>query len=282
MKKILFVTIAVITGFFVSNAQVKMPAASPTATISQEFGLGKIEITYSRPSLKGRTVFGEKSTLAPLNEMWRVGANAATKIVFTEPVIIGGKRIDSGSYVIYVIPRNNEWEIIFNKGLKNWGVDGYKESEDVVRIKAPTWIPAKPLETFSISIQDITNETCNLQMSWGYVSAKFEIRTEIMGKLRSQFETALSAEKVNTAVYQSAANFYFDMDKNYPKALENIKKAIENNQKGFWLYLLQGKIYKALGDNANAKLSAEQCKKLAMEAKNADYVRNADDLLKTL
>lgn len=182
---------------------------------------------------------------------------------------------------MYVIPRETEWEIIFNTGLKNWGTDGYKESEDVVRIKTPTWRPAKPLETFSISIQDITNETCDVQMSWGFVSTKFEIKTEIMAKLKEQFDAALSP-KVNPNVYQAAANYYFEMEKNYPKALENVKKAIENNQKGFWLYLLEGKIYKALGDKDNARASAEKCKKIAAEAKNADYVRNADELIRSL
>ncbi|MEY3291123.1 MAG: hypothetical protein RLZZ266_148, partial [Bacteroidota bacterium] len=119
MKKILFVI-----GSFLSltaMAQVKMPAPSPAQTLTQEFGLGKIEIVYSRPSLKGRSVFGAGSLLAPIGDVWRTGANGATKLTFSDPVTIGGKTLPAGSYGLFTIPGATEWTVIINTNSKGWG-----------------------------------------------------------------------------------------------------------------------------------------------------------------
>src|SRR6185295_14985302 len=118
------------------EAQVLLPQLSPTATVAQNFGVGKITLVYSRPSIKGRTLFEDNSDLAPLGKMWRTGANAATRISFTDKVNFGGKDIDTGSYVIFTIPGSTEWEIIVNKNL-NSNVGDYKQSDDVARFKVP-------------------------------------------------------------------------------------------------------------------------------------------------
>ena len=131
MKKITIVLSSLLIAATM-NAQVKMPAPSPGQTIKQDFALGTIEVKYSRPVAKGRKVFGD---LVPFNKLWRTGANGATIIKFTDAVEIKGKRIDTGSYALYTIPGTDTWEIILNKGVTNWGVDGYKESEDVARFK---------------------------------------------------------------------------------------------------------------------------------------------------
>ena len=102
MKKIILMVALVIA--ITAQSQVKMPAPSSTQTIYQDFGMGKIELTYSRPNIKGRTMLKENSDLAPLSKLWRLGANAATKIKFTDNVTIGGKLLDTGSYVLYTIP----------------------------------------------------------------------------------------------------------------------------------------------------------------------------------
>src|SRR5258708_31495624 len=115
--------------------QVTMPAPSPTQKITQQFGIGSIELTYSRPSIKGRTLLRDNSDLEPLNKLWRTGANAATRIYFSDKTMMGGKLLDTGSYVMYTVPGKEFWEIVINKGLSNWGTDGYKESEDVNRFK---------------------------------------------------------------------------------------------------------------------------------------------------
>ena len=276
MKKLIM--LAIIAAFSMNlMAQVSMPAASTTQTIKQAFGMGSIELTYSRPSIKGRKVFAEGSELAPLGKLWRTGANAATKIKFTDFVTIGGKKLDSGTYVLYAIPNNNEWEIIINKGLENWGIDGYKESEDVVRLKVPAIKISDNIETFTMQFADIKNESCELHLMWGNVVVKVPMTTDIKDRLRKQVEAALQK-----APYQQAASFYFEWDKNYPKALENITKAIESNPKGFWLYLTKAKIEKEMGDKKAAKMSAEKTIEIATQEKNDDYVRQAKELISKL
>ena len=266
----------------IANSQVKMPAPSSTQTISQDFGMGKIELTYSRPNIKGRSLLKENSDLAPLNKLWRLGANAATRIKFTDNVTIGGKLLDTGSYVLYAIPGKDYWDIIVNKGLNNWGTDGYKEAEDVVRVKVKSEKMPASIESFTIQFADIQPETCGLHIMWGNTSVLVPISTNVKTRLRAQIEKELSADKVNPAIYQIAANFYFEWDKDLTKALANAKKATQATPNGFWLFLLEAKIEKESGDKVAAKASAEKCIALATAAKNDDYVKQANDLLKKL
>ncbi len=280
MKKILL--LALMSFALIANSQIKMPAPSTTQSISQDFGMGKIELTYSRPNIKGRSLLKENSDLAPLNKLWRLGANAATKIRFTDNVTMGGKVLDTGSYVLYAIPGKDYWEIIVNKGLNNWGTDGYKEAEDVVRFKLKSEKIATAVESFSLQFEAIQPETCELLITWGNTTVKVPISTNVKPRLRAQIEKELSADKVNPAIYQTAANFYYEWDKDLSKALLNAKKATEATPNGFWLFLLRAKIEKENGDKIAAKASAEKCIALATTAKNEDYVKQATDLIKKL
>lgn len=280
MKKILFVI-----GSFLSlttMAQVKMPAASPTQTLTQEFGMGKIEIVYSRPSLKGRSVFGTGSLLAPVGDVWRTGANGATKLTFSDPVNIGNKTIPAGSYGLFTIPGANEWTIIINTNSKGWGSFDYKEAEDVVRFKVAPETTGTTTETFTIAIDDITAQTATIYLKWGKTKVKIPISTDIKPIVRAQIEAAASAATVNPNVYQSAATFYLELDHDYNKALVYADKAIAANAKAYWLHLLKARVHVALNDKKAAKAAAETCKQMATEAKNMDYVRSADEILKTL
>lgn len=279
MKKLCLALAAFIT--LSASAQIRMPQPSPTQRVIQDFGLGQIEIIYSRPSLKGRVPFKEKGEIAPLGDLWRTGANSATKLRFTEQVMMGGKLIDSGLYVLYTIPGKDYWEIIINKGINNSGTDGYKTSEDVHRF---TVKPAKAaaVETFTIGIANIKPESCELQLMWGNTLVAIPMSVDLRDKIRASVEKALSATPVSPAAYSAAANFYYEWDKDLNKALSNISKATEANPKAFWLFLQQARIQKDLGDKASAKTSAQKCVDLATEANNKDYVRMATELLKGL
>lgn len=280
MKKILFAI-----GSFLSltaMAQVKMPAASPAQTLTQEFGLGKIEIVYSRPSLKGRPAFGAGSLLAPIGDVWRTGANGATKLTFSDPVTIGGKTIPAGSYGLFTIPGSTEWTIIINTNSKGWGSFDYKEAEDVVRFKVTPETTGSTTETFTIGVDAITAQTAIIYLKWNKTKVNIPISTDIKPVVRAQIEAATSAATVNPNVYQTAATFYQELDMDFNKALYFIDKAIASNAKAYWLQLQKAKIQVALKDKKGAKLSAETCKQMATEAKNMDYVRSADEVLKSL
>jgi hypothetical protein len=277
MKKIFFVLMTVLG--LSANAQVKMPAASPTQTLIQDFGLGKIEITYSRPSIKGRSVFGNGSLLAPYGIVWRTGANGATKVTFTDAVTIGGKTLAAGDYALFTIPGEKEWTIIFNTNSKSFD---YKEAEDVVRLKVVPEITSNFTETFLISVGNITPESATINLKWGKVLVNIPVQTDIKPTIRKQIEASIAGANVTSNTYAAAANFYFDLDKDYAKALANVNKAIEGNAKAYWLFLLKAKAQKELGDKKGAKESATVCIKLAEEGKNADYVRSGNELISSL
>ncbi|HEX8355952.1 MAG TPA: DUF2911 domain-containing protein [Segetibacter sp.] len=279
MNKTLIIALAAILSLTNTQAQVNMPAPSPTQTIMQDFGMGKIELTYSRPGIKGRKLFGAGTELAPFGKPWRTGANAATKIRFTDKVTIGAKSLDSGSYVIYTIPNQAQWDVVFSKGTAYPGSEGFKESDDVARVKATASTSANNVETFTMQFADIKNESCNLQISWGNTIVNVPITTNIKDRVRTQLEAALQGDK---KPYFQAAGFYYDYDKNYSKALDNINKAIEENPKAFYMYLQKARIQKDMGDKAAAKASALKTVELAKEAKNADYETFGNELIKTL
>ena len=280
MKKIL-VALVTILGFS-ANAQIKMPAPSPAQTISQDFGLGKIEIVYSRPSLKGRAAFGNGSLLAPNGIVWRTGANGATKITFSDPVTIGNTVLAAGSYGLFTIPGEKEWTIIFNTNSKGWGSFDYKEAEDVVRLKVIAEKTSNSTETFTIGVDNITAESATISLKWANTLVSIPVKTDIKPTVRKQIDEATKGTNVTTGMYQSAATFYYEMDKDYNKALVFVDKAITTNGKAYWLFLLKAKIQKEIGDKKGAKLSAETCSKLAEAEKNADYVRSANDLIASL
>lgn len=276
MKKLLFTIYALPFLALTTEAQVKMPQPSSTQTIRQDFGLGNIELTYSRPNAKGRKIYGN---LVPYNKLWRTGANAATRLVFTDPVEIGGRSIDSGTYVLYTIPGVDTWEIILNKGIKNWGTDGYKETEDVCRFKIDPVKMRPKLETFTMQFVNMKPESCELKIMWEKTSVSIPITTNIKDKIRSQIEAAMQTDK---KPYWQAAQFYKEYDNNLTKALENCTKAIEGNDKAYWIWLYKAKIQNEMGDDAGARVSSNRSLELARDAKNDDYIKMNMDLLKKL
>ncbi len=275
MKKLLF-TAGIAFFAFCSSAQLKMPQASTTQTIKQEFGLGSIEITYSRPNVKGRKIFGD---LIQYGKMWRTGANAPTQLKLNEPIEMGGKIIDTGKYVLYTVPGKDSWEIIINKGLTNWGIDGYKESEDVHRFTVPAKKMKSAVETLSLKFENVLAESCELQIAWQKSKVIVPITVNIKDKLRAQIEAALASDK---KPYWQAAQFYREYDNNLPKALENVEQAFIAYPKGFWILLYKARIQKEMGDKVGAKITSDKSIELARAANNNDYIKLNENLQKEL
>lgn len=276
MKKILLASALFCAASF-TQAQVKMPAPSPTQTIKQDFALGSVELTYSRPSIKGRKIFGD---LVPFGKVWRTGANSATIIKFNDPVEIAGKKIDTGSYSLYTIPNEEEWEVIINKATGNWGTNGYNDSGDVVRFKVPPMkMKGNAVETFTMQFANIKPESCELHIMWNKTAIAIPITALIKDRMRASIEKAMLTDK---KPYWNAAQFYFEYDKNNAKALEAIKGAVEANPKAFWMWLYKAKIEKESGDKAAAMASSKTSLELAKAEKNDDYVKMNEDLQKKL
>lgn len=278
MKRLVLLSFMMLAAGF-SFGQLKMPQPSPLQTITQDFGIGKITLEYSRPSLRGRIAFKENSDLAPLGKLWRTGANMATKVTFTDIVNIGGKEIQPGSYAIYTIPGKTEWTVIINSGFDNPGVEGYEQSQDVVRFTTPVKNVTPAAETLTMQFADVQPEKCFFVLHWGNALVTFLITTKVKERVKAEIDAALKGDK---KPYWQAANFYYEWLKDYPKALEYVNNAINENKEAFYMYMLKAKIEKELGDKAAARATADKVIELSKKVKNDDYIRMAESFKKTL
>jgi tetratricopeptide (TPR) repeat protein len=277
MKKLFYAIVAAALVNFGVNAQgIKTPAPSPTQTIKQDFALSSIEVVYSRPNIKGRTVFGD---LAPFGKLWRTGANAATRVTFGEDVKVGGVAVKAGTYVLYSIPNKDEWEVILNKGLNNWGIDGYKADEDVAKFKVKPMALPMSIETFTIQIANVMPASADIQVLWEKTAISIPVTADIDTKIAKSIESAMT---VDNRPYFQAASYYFETGKDLSKALTWADKAIELNPKAFWIMHLKAKIQAKLGDKVAATKTANESIASAKEAKNDDYVALNEKLIASL
>lgn len=252
----------------------KMPQASTSQTITQNFGLGKITLNYSRPNVKGRKIFG---AMEPYGAVWRTGANSATIISFTDPVKIDGKELPAGEYGLFTIPGKSEWTVIFNKGAKQWGSYEYKESDDVLRVKVKPITLKEKVETFTIQFADVYPTSAKLQLMWENTAVNVELTTEIDATVMASIDEAMKGDK---KPYFQAAQYYFSNGKDLNKALEWVNAAEAADDKAPWIKLWKGRIQLKMGDKAGAAKTAEAGLKSATEMKNAEYVRLHTELLK--
>ncbi|SIN79219.1 DUF2911 domain-containing protein [Chitinophaga niabensis] len=275
MKQFLSAVAVCLVAASASMAQgIKMPAPSPTQTIKQQFALSAVEVTYSRPLAKGRTVMGD---LVPYDKLWRTGANNATKITFGEDVKLNGQPVAAGEYALYTVPSRNGWEIVLNKGLKNWGVDGYKKEEDVLRFQTESHDLPFNVESFMISFENVRPTAMTMMLLWEKTMVPIEITADIDGKVMAQIDNAMkTAEK---KPYFSAAMYYYESGKDLKQALTWADMATKEDAKAFWVFHLKAKIQARLGDKAGAKATAQQSIELAKAANNADYVALNEKLI---
>ncbi len=260
------ITLTCFSGFSALAQSIKSPAASPMQTIRQDFALSSIEINYSRPAKKGRAIFGD---LVPYGKLWRTGANGVSKIKFGEDVTVGGVAVPAGEYAIYTIPNKDSWEVILNKGLTNWGVDGYKETDDVARFKVKPEMTALSYESFTFLIDGVLSEDANVSMAWDKTMVTFSVKASIKDKIFAQIEDVMTKDK---RPYYQSASYYYENDKDLKQALAWVDKAIEQYPEAYWVVHLKAKIQAKLGDKKGAKATAEESIKLAQKEGNQDYV----------
>ncbi|RAK66206.1 hypothetical protein DLM85_14685 [Hymenobacter edaphi] len=253
------------------QAQLNTPAASPKSTVQQRVGLTDVTITYSRPSARGRAIFGE---LVPFGKRWRTGANQTTSIKFSDDVTVEGKKIPAGEYGLYTIPNKAEWLLVFNKNLKQGAnVDGFKDDEDVARVSIKPYKLGTKVETFTINFADITPATANVDMQWELTGAKFKIAADVEPKVMAQIDEKVVKNAAPAANdLAAAALYYYDNGKDLNQALTWMQKANATEPK-FWNVHTEAKIKLKLKDYAGAEATADQSRKLALEAKNLDYVK---------
>ena len=268
MKKLILLTFICSLSLSV-NAQIKSPQPSTSQTVTQTVGLTNIELSYSRPSMRERNIFGE---LVPYGKMWRTGANKNTTITFDKDVIIGSKEVKAGTYAIFTKPNAQSWEVYFYSDTSNWGTPAAWENEKVVAsIKANVVAMPMEVETFTISFDAITNDSATLGFRWDHTYVAVPISFFTDTQVTKSIESVMSGP--NAGDYYTAAVYYLNANKDIKKAKNWIDKAIEMRENpAFWYYRQQSLIYAKSGDKNGAIKAAKKSLALAKEAGNEDYV----------
>jgi len=262
---------------------VNFPAASPACTLKQRVGLTDIEIVYSRPGVKNRTIFGG---IVPYGQVWRTGANQATKVTFSTPVKLEGTSIPAGTYALFTIPGEKEWTIIINKGAAQWGAFQYNEKDDVVRIKVTPVTLAETIETFTIEFNRIRDESAVLNLVWEKTVAPIHLTVDVASKLVPQIEAAMAAPgKKSDGFYFQAATFYYNHDLDLKKALDWVNAGLADNSRiAYEMLHLKAQILAKQGDKAGAIAAARQSSELAIKAEGpgSSFVKMNQDLISSL
>lgn len=275
MKKII-ITAAAVFALLSADAQLRTPAPSPTQTIKQDFGLASVELSYSRPAMKGRKVFGD---LVPFGKVWRTGANSATTINFGEEVTIGGKKIPAGKYGLLSIPDKNSWTLIISKQLDVTSPAAYKQDMDVVRVDAKTMKMDDNMESFTMQFANVKPTSCELHIMWENTAVALPITVDVETKVMAQIDQLMNKDN---RPYFNAAMYYMDNGKDLNQALAWFDKAVEAQPTAFWIHHQRANCLAKLGKKDDAKKAAEKSKELAAAAKNDDYVKLNEKLLAEL
>jgi hypothetical protein len=254
-----------------ANAQkLQTPAPSPKATLTQAVGVMEVSVSYSRPGIKGREIFGG---LVPYGELWRTGANASTTLKFTDDVTLNGNAVPAGEYALFTIPGKNEWEIVLSKNVA-WGVNEYKKEGDVARFKVKSRALAESVERFTITIANITDNSADIVLEWDRTAVSFKMETDTEGRVMKQIDEIMQNPPADDAgVYGSAARYYFDNGKDLKKALVWIDKSLEIKGDAYWNVRLKSQIQAAMGDYAAAVATAQESMKQAEADGNQQYVK---------
>ncbi len=263
---------------------VAFPAASPLGSLKQKVGVTDIEVSYHRPSAKGRQVFGG---LVPFGEIWRTGADNATRVTFSNPVKLNGTAVAAGIYELFTIPGANEWTVILqNPGERpQWGAYAYDAKNDAARFTA-TPVAGPAVETLTFTLGDLRPGSATLTIAWATTQVPISVEIDTVGMLVPQIEAAMADPEKAKRIYFASAMFYYENGLDLKKALEWMDAGLAANPNAFWMIYRKGLILAKAGDKAGAKAAAEQSLAMAEKDQRAgireEYVRLNQALIESL
>ena len=240
--------------------KVRLPQASPSATVSQTIGITDVSITYHRPSVKGRTVWGDVSAekvaalikansvapgaegegtvdgapgsgkdfpIAPNGHVWRAGANEATKFTVSDDVLVNGQKLAAGAYSVHIIPGKEEFTIIFNKTADQWGSFRYDAKQDALRVKTkPVWL-SDSQEQLSYEIPMTSTNSARVVLRWEKIAVPFTVEVPNQDALvRSKIDAMIAANPNDWQIPLAVGNAYFNDDK-FEDAMAWVDKSIK-------------------------------------------------------
>lgn len=277
MKKVLL-SVLLAAAVLGADAQgLKTPSLSPNIKISQDFSLSSIEISYSRPSMRGRKIFGD---VVPYGRVWRTGANAPTKLKLGEDVEMAGMRVKAGEYALYTIPGKDKWEIIISSANGNWTANGFPPEYDVARFKVKPQMMNEECQSFTFMLTDLTFNSCKLEMTWERTKVVIPIVADNKQQVAENIDKAVNNPSVP---YFQAASYYYETNQKTELANSYVDKALAQNPKAYYMWHLKAKIEKRLGNNEEALTAARKSIELAKGTPNEmEYQNNNNKIIQEL
>ena len=260
---------ALLIGASVPASAQDLPAPSPLGKVEQVVGLTNVKVEYSRPSAKGRMVFGD---VVPFNALWRTGANACTKISFDGPVVIEGTTVPPGKYVVFTVPSEGAWQVMLNSDTALRGTDGYDAAKNVATIKAQPAATECFTETFTIGLEAVKDDKARLELRWEKTLVAIEIHADAMEKAMANIKEAVNGTDVKANTYSRSARFYLDRGVDPKQALDWAKKADSMEQK-YWMKHTLALCYAANGLKSEAIATAKESMVMAEAEKDQAYVK---------
>ena len=248
-----------------------IPKTNSKAVIQQTIASTQIEVTYNRPNKRGRKIFGN---LVPYDQIWRTGADAATEIYFSTPVILAGNPLDSGRYELFTIPGKSTWEVILQKSQHQWGSYKYNPENDAVRFSVKSIKRKEIVETFTISLDNIGSDRGMLHISWDQVLVPVDIKIDLKHTVIPDLEKALTGE--GRRPYFQAAMFYYENNLDINRAAELMSMALEKNPNHIGMLYRYALILKQKGDIPGAMKASDKSFEQAQtagEELKAEYTR---------
>lgn len=258
-----------------ANAQIKTPAASPSSELTQMVGLTEVKIAYSRPSMKGRTIYAADG-LVPYGKLWRTGANSATKMSFSDAVKVGGEKLDGGDYAVLAKPGADMWMVNFYP-YEGGRWSSYVEQKPVAAISVKPSRLNDAVETFTIGVSDLKMDAANINLDWANTRVSIPLSVEVDGVVMKNIESVMAGPSAGD--YYTAGVYYHDTGKDLKKAYEWVRTANKMRPR-FWMLRRQSLIEADLGMKKEAIVTAKRSLEMATEAGNDDYIKMNKDSIK--
>ena len=277
MKKTILTCLITLQSLLLSaqdKVQIRVTSASPAASFEQEVGSGKIKITYSRPLVRGRKIFGE---LVPFDKLWRTGASDCTVITTSEDISFGNNVLKAGSYSIFSIPSINEWTIIVNSDTTLHGETGYDEKKDIMRFKVPLEKSPNFYETFTIELNDINSKgEAFLKILWENTLVKIPVKSKEDDTIVALIDQHIIKGKTQDAnLLFQAANYYYSTNRDYKQAIIWLLEAEKINPQNFYYPNLRQKL---ASENKDYTIAIEAAKRAISIADKEKMKKTIDSL----
>lgn len=270
-------TFLLLTGLLLSlslSAQIRTPMPSPTASFEQSLGLTTVSMEYSRPGVKGRDIFGE---LVPYGQIWRTGANAATKITFGDDVMLEGNPVEAGTYALYTMPGKGEWTVMLYNDLTLGGnVADYDKEQEYLRFTVEPQAMPMMIESMAFLIDDIRDDQATLSLMWAKTMVSMEIKLSTDEQVMASIERVMNGPSAND--YFAAARYYYETDRDMEQALEWINLTLESTER-YWIMTWKARILGKMERYKEATAVSQKAMEMAQEAENMDYVRMNEDMM---